>query len=53
MGGAPRPFPENISLTVRIDGDGNPLTKDDVLAEAVVPSVTLGQGDIILELTAP
>jgi len=53
MGGAPRPFPENISLTIRIDGDGNPLTKEDVLAEATVPSVTLGQGDIILELTAP
>ena len=53
MGGAPRPFPDTIALTVRIDGDGNPLTKDDVLAEASAPAITLGQGQIALELTSP
>jgi tetratricopeptide (TPR) repeat protein len=28
MGGAPRPFPDRMKLSVRIDRDGNPMTKD-------------------------
>ena len=42
MGGAPRPFPEAVNLKVAIDGDGNPMTRDDVVAEASLEGVAKG-----------
>lgn len=29
MGGAPRPFPANLDVQVRIDADGDPMTRED------------------------
>ena len=50
MGGAPRPFPDTVNLKVAIDGDGNPMTGGDVLAEATLEGVTLGTTGIELGL---
>jgi cytochrome c-type biogenesis protein CcmH len=50
MGGAPRPFPERMLLAVRIDRDGNPTTKDDVVAQVELPDAARGQEALDLEL---
>lgn len=49
MGGAPRPFPEMMSLTVRLDGDGNAMTKED-LASGGAGGVARGTTGIALTL---
>ncbi|MCO4744241.1 MAG: hypothetical protein KC912_05595 [Proteobacteria bacterium] len=49
MGGRPRPVPEQIVVTVRLDRDGNPMTKDGPTAEPV--TVTPGTGDLSFSLT--
>jgi tetratricopeptide (TPR) repeat protein len=50
MGGAPRPFPDALNLKVAIDGDGNPMTGDDVLAEATLEGVAKGASGIEVAL---
>ena len=52
MGGAPRPFPDAVNLKVAIDGDGNPMTGGDVLAEATLEGVAKGAEGIDVALTA-
>ncbi len=42
MGGPPRPFPASMNLSIRIDGDGNPMTKDPSEPAAVVEGVAKG-----------
>ena len=51
MGGAPRPFPSEMSLTIRVDRDGNPMTKDGE-PEAKLP-VVMGTQGIEVTLKAP
>ena len=51
---AGRPFAGPITLSARIDRDGNPLTRDPGDATAVLPApVEPGARDIELELIAP
>jgi cytochrome c-type biogenesis protein CcmH len=42
MGGAPRPFPATVDVSVRLDADGDPLTKDDGLPVAALPGTKKG-----------
>ena len=48
MGGAPRPFPETLSVSVRIDKDGNAMTREG--AEATDAAVTKGTSGLKLTL---
>ena len=48
MGGAPRPFPPTLSLSARLDGDGNAMTRED-LPQASQPAATKGS-DLSLTL---
>ncbi|TNE86166.1 MAG: hypothetical protein EP330_23055 [Deltaproteobacteria bacterium] len=51
MGGAPRPVPAAVMLTVRLDGDGNPMTKDGPASEP--QTIAPGTEGLQLTLTAP
>lgn len=52
MGGAARPFPDELTLTLRLDRDGNATTKDD---GAPIATMTLKKGSagLQVELKAP
>jgi cytochrome c-type biogenesis protein CcmH len=41
MGGAPRPIPAAVNVTLRLDGDGDPLTKEG-LPEVVLTGTKTG-----------
>jgi hypothetical protein len=49
MGGAPRPFPERMSVNVRFDGDGNAMTKEG-LPSAGEGGVMKGRTDLVFVL---
>lgn len=49
MGGAARPFPDTVSLTVRVDTDGDPTTRDGEPA-AEIGTVARGTEGLELEL---
>lgn len=49
MGGAARPFPETLALTVRIDTDGDPTTRDGE-PSAEMAAVARGTAHLELEL---
>jgi tetratricopeptide (TPR) repeat protein len=51
MGGAPRPVPPQVVLTVRLDGDGNPMTRDGPASEPV--TVASGTEGLQVTLVAP
>ncbi|MFT4627065.1 MAG: tetratricopeptide (TPR) repeat protein [Myxococcota bacterium] len=53
MGGAPRPFPPTLRLIVTIDADGNPMSKDDVVATVSVDDVARGATDLTVSLIPP
>ena len=42
MGGVARPFPDKVDLSIRLDADGDPLTKDDGLPAASLPGTAKG-----------
>jgi len=50
MGGAPRPFPETLLLSVRIDKDGDPISKDPSEPTATIPAAKKGTSDLKLTL---
>jgi cytochrome c-type biogenesis protein CcmH len=50
MGGAPRPFPDALMLSVRIDRDGDPISKAPDEPSATVPNATKGSTDLKLTL---
>ncbi len=52
MGGA-RPFPAVIDLTVRIDRDGNAMTKDPSEPVANLPGTPMGTTGLNLEMAVP
>lgn len=52
MGGAPRPFPAVLDLTVRIDVDGNPMTKDPSEPAFAQRGVAKGSTDVVALLAA-
>ena len=47
MGGE---LPEKLRIEVRLDLDGDPMTRDDADPKAVVEDVTLGRGDLRIVL---
>lgn len=49
MGGA-RPFPPVVAVTVRIDADGNPMTRSDAEPAATMASVALGSTGLTFDL---
>lgn len=49
MGGPPRPLPEQVVVTVRLDLDGNPMTKDGPAAEPV--TIVPGTSDLVFVLS--
>jgi tetratricopeptide (TPR) repeat protein len=49
MGGAPRPFPPQVKLVIRVDTDGNAMTREEG-APAIEQVIDLGQQDLVLEL---
>jgi hypothetical protein len=53
MGGRPRPFPDTLRVVVTIDGDGNPMSKDDVVATVDLPTVTKGEEALSVTLLPP
>ena len=53
MGGRPRPFPDTLRVVVTIDGDGNPMSKGDVVATIDLSDVAKGTEDLAVELTPP
>ncbi len=50
MGAEPRPFPEKMLLTVRIDEDGNPMSKDPTEPTVTVTDAKKGSADLKLTL---
>jgi len=50
MGGAPRPFPETMLLSVRIDKDGDPISKEPGEPKANVLDAVKGTTDLKLTL---
>lgn len=50
MGGSPRPFPETLDLSVRLDEDGNAMTKDDGLPAAVLSGTKRGSTELNVTL---
>jgi len=50
MGGAPRPFPDTMLLSVRIDKDGDPISKATGEPTATVPNAAKGSTDLKLTL---
>jgi hypothetical protein len=50
MGGVARPFPAKVDLTIRLDKDGDPLTKDDGLPQAILPGTTKGNAAMKITL---
>ena len=53
MGGAPRPIPDSFNLSIRVDRDGNPLTRDAELPLATLENITKGKEGLTVELTVP
>lgn len=49
MGGAPRPFPAAVLVTLRLDTDGDPLTKEG-LPEAVLTGTKAGSTGLSVNL---
>ncbi|MEQ1504538.1 MAG: hypothetical protein ABMB14_20030 [Myxococcota bacterium] len=50
MAGVPRPFPAKVDLTVRLDADGDPLSKDDGMPAAVLPGTAKGSAGMKIPL---
>jgi len=50
MGGAPRPFPDTLMLSVRVDRDGDPISKAPDEPSATVPNAIKGSTDLKLTL---
>lgn len=50
MGGQPRPFPATMNLTIRIDRDGNAMTKEPDEPAAEMKNVGKGSRDLELRL---
>ena len=50
MGGVSRPFPAKVDLTIRLDADGDPLSKDDGLPMATLPGTTTGNAAMKITL---
>lgn len=50
MGGVARPFPAKVDLTIRLDADGDPLSKDDGLPQAVLPGTAIGNAAMKITL---
>jgi len=55
MGGAPGPLPPNVSVTIRVDadGDGSAFTKTPIDPTGVLDSVAVGSTGLELKLTKP
>lgn len=49
MGGQPRPFPPQVKLVIRVDTDGNAMTREEG-APSVEQLIELGRQDLMLEL---
>lgn len=50
MGGGPRPFPAKVDLSIRLDADGDPMSKDDGLPAASLPGTPKGSTALQVEL---
>lgn len=50
MGGAPRPFPDVVSVSIRLDGDGDPMTRAEGEPSALLQGVARGTGDLAVTL---
>jgi cytochrome c-type biogenesis protein CcmH len=50
MGGAPRPFPAVVDVSVRLDGDGDPMSRADGDLEARLPGISLGERGLRVQL---
>ena len=50
MGGVARPFPAKVDLTIRLDADGDPLSKDDGLPMATLPGTAIGNAAMKITL---